>query len=380
MATKNERVSYIADILKKLGAPSATAIAICCNIRAESGPDFNPQAIEIGSGAPPFIRNGQGYGLFQFSNYPTNHNIYTTCKDMSDKNAVTYQIEELNRQCQPGKGNWFTSEKYPKYNLSWNEFLTNKRNWTVRELTKAFMCEYERPADQTQDRYALYSKEVAAAYDWSKYDKDGGSNAGDGDHESYNFDCGGSRITPPKEPDPKPPDPGGGGGSGIPTEQVEAALKKIEARAKTGRGWVNPYNASIGYQCVALIQSGYFNIGYPKQVTADKRYNDQPPARATAYQYAVSFRDGFSAGRTVAGLSPKKWQWYTGKSFKRGDLIFYKPSAANAQAGHVNVAASSKQAWNQNIRAPFNGSKPQIDKAPINSVGTVFGVLRKTKD
>lgn len=381
MATKNERVSYIADILKKLGAPSATAIAICCNIRAESGPNFNPQAIEQGSGAPPFIRNGQGYGLFQFSNYPNNYEVYTACKNMSDKNAIDYQVKELNKQCQPGKGIWFTSVQYPKYNLSWNEFLTNKRNWTVRELTKAFMCEFERPADQTQDRYALYSKDVANAYDWSKYDKDGGSNAGNGDHESYNFDCGGSRITPPKEPDPDPPDPGGG--NGIPTKQVSAAVDKIISRQKTGAGWTNGY----GYQCVGLFQKGLFNLANPKAATADKKYADglvPSPYRGTALGYGHYFNEQLNNGKKAGGLSPSNWQFIRSpKKFYKGDAIFYgKGNFGDNNPGHVAIARNSKTCLNQNISGRLDGSNPRIENHAIQFGGNlpVYGVLRKIKD
>lgn len=374
MATKNQRVSYIASELKGLGAPSETAIAICCNIRAEAGSEFNPQAIEAGSGAPPFIRNGQGYGLFQFSNYPTNYSIYNACKGKADKGAIQYQVKQLNSLCQPGKGNWLTSAVYPQYNLSWKEFLTNKRNWTPRELTKAFMCQYERPADQTQDRYALYSKEVADAYDWSKYDSNGGDNANNGDHETYNFDCGGARIVPPKDPDP-PVDPGGGGssGKGIPTKKVQSAMKKIEARQKTGRGWTNSY----GYQCVALFQYGLFQ-------TADTKYQDgRVSPRGTANDYGVFFNKMLNSGKSAAGLSPKKWQYIRNpKKFYRGDAIFYGSGSKTGKPGHVSIARNSKTCWNQNISGRLDGSNPRIESHAIQfGAGLpIHGVLRKIKD
>lgn len=371
MASKKDRVKYIVEYLKARGCPSETAIAICCNIRAESGSEFNPQAIEIGNGAPPFTRSGQGYGLFQFSMYPTNQQLYVKCKSMEDKKAIEVQVAELIKQCQPGKGIWFNSVSYPKFNLSWEEFFKNKRNWTVRDLTFAFMRQYERPADQSQDRYTLYQKEIAELYDWKNYDENGEDNSNNGDHETYNFDCGGERIIPPDKPGPDPdPDPKPPNG-GI-TKKVKTAFDAIEKRYKnTIPGWKVVVPPPYGpYQCVALMSKGFLPIAEPK--FKDSYLNG-------AYDYGKAFHDGLKANQTVMGLSPKKWQWIS-KSFKKGDLIFYKRSTGNGQAGHVNVATSSTNSYNQNIRAPWIGTDPYIRKAEIKSLGTVYGGIRKFKD
>lgn len=366
MASVKDRFSYIVNHLKKLGAPSEVAIALTCNIRAESGSTFNPQSIEIGSGAPPFIRSGQGYGLFQFSNYPGNQRIYVACRDKNDQKAIEYQVDEMIKQSK--SGSWFNSVNYPSYNLSWNEFFYNKRDWSPKELTFAFMRQYERPANQSQDRYTLYQKEIKSLYDWSKYDSNGGSNIDNGDHETYNFDCGGSRITPPKEDGGKEPPKTG---YQLPKRVDNGVKELLDHYNNKKAGWKNNVPPPYGpYQCVAMVQH------YLKKV--DPKFKDG--FLPGAYNYGKAFHDGFKANRTTMGLSPKKWQWIS-KSFKKGDVVFYKPSGVNGGAGHVNVAISSKNALNQNITAPYMGWYQYLVKSTIKgSVGSVYGAIRKISD
>lgn len=363
MATKKERFGYIVNYIKKLGAPSETAIALCCNIRAESGSEFNPQAIQVGSGAPPFTKNGQGYGLFQFSNYPSNQQIYTQCRNMADKKAIETQIDIMIKQAKGGS--WFNSADYPTFNLSWNEFFNNKRNWSPRNLTFAFMRQFERPADQSQDRFTLYQKEIKELYDWSKYDSNGGSNIDDGDYESFSFDCGGKPIKDDdedggKEPPPKP-------GGGIPKDVDKVMTEIINRYNNKQAGYTNHAEPQGPYQCVALMQH------FLRQFS----FKDKYLAGALAYGQAI--RKGIEGNKTVMGLSPKKWQWIT-SDFRKGDVIFYLGSAINAGYGHVNIAISSTEALNQNIRAPYQGWYPYMEKTKIQgAVGTVYGALRKFK-
>lgn len=364
MASKKERFSYIVNYFKKLGAPSETAIALCCNIRAESGSEFNPQSIEIGSGAPPFTRSGQGYGLFQFSNYPSNQQIYTECRDMEDKKAIETQIDTMIKQSK--SGSWFNSVNYPEYNLSWNEFFKNTRNWSPKKLTYSFMRQYERPADQTPDRFTLYQKEIKDLYDWSKYDSNGGSNIDDGDYESFQFDCGGKPIKPPEEGGgTEPPDPPDGG---IPKD-VENVMKEIIARYDNKQpGYKNNVPPPYGpYQCVALMQHFL------------KQFKFKDAFLAGAFNYAEAFRSGITNNKTVMGLSPKNWQWIT-SNFRKGDVIFYRGSAINGGYGHVNIARSGTKALNQNITAPYMGWYQYLVESNITgAVGQVYGALRKFK-
>lgn len=355
----NANFTHIVDYLKGLSLPSETAIAICCNIRAESGATFNPKVIQVGSSAPPFTKDGQGYGLFQFSMFPSNQQIYNYCLNISNNKAIEYQIDKMMEMAR--NGSWFNSVNYPKFNLSFNEFLKNTRHWSVRDLTFAFMRQYERPLDQEQDRYNLHIAEIKSLYDWSKYDDNGDDNTSDGDKRHYMFDCGGKPIGDSdgdggEEPPPVKPKP---------PSDLDRAYNEVYKRYQNKQ---KGYTNSAGYQCVALMQGYLKSIGGFK----DGYY-------AGALGYANAFRSGLKANKKVMGLKPSEWMWLDKGTKKKGDIIFYAGNSVNRGYGHVNIAMNSTDSLNQNLRPPYLGGYPYIEKAKITSLGSILGFMRKYK-
>lgn len=324
MATVKERVSYIVSWCQARKMPSETCIALLCNIRAESGANFNPQAIEVGSGAPPFSRSAQGYGLFQFSNFPTNQQIYNRCRNMSDRDAINYQLQFFYDDAKDG--GWFNNANYTSTNLSFSDWVRNRLNWNASNLTFAMMRCWERPYNQTQNRYTMFIEEIRDLFNFATYDSNGSTNV-DGSTTTIlpaNYDCGGAPITSTPSPtnpsDPRPP-------SDNEVSGIESALKMIEDRFPN-KPWMN----SAGYQCVALMQA-YLN-----------KFTFRDGFLPSAKAYGNSAKNSLSDGKgTWMGLSSSKWM-IASKPIKRGDVLFYNWGTW----GHVRIAYSSTKAYGQN--------------------------------
>lgn len=138
---------------------------------------------------------------------------------------------------------------------------------------------------------------------------------------------------------------------------VSKAVSKITDRYNNKKkGWTNAY----GYQCVALMQV------YLNQFEFKDGWLDD------AWDYGQAFKKGFAKDKTVMGLSPKNWQIVT-KGFKKGDVLFFKPTSTN-QYGHVAIAISKTKRLEQNMVYPFNGSYPYITS---NNMSGVAYALRK---
>lgn len=378
MASKKERVGYIVEWCKSKLMPSESCIAILCNIRAETG-DFNPKTIEQGQGAPPYTRPNVGYGIMQFSDYPQNQQLYTHCKNLSDKEAIVYQLNLMWEECTTtniNKLHWFKRvHNGVNYNLSFKEFYTNSQNKSAQYLTFAFQWEYLRPGTD-QDRYTLFINEIKSLYDFSKYDKNGGQNTTTDPNKPngytyppFAFDCGGKPIIPKKdenvESKPKPkPTPGGSASNnnGKITPKVKSATDYLEKWAKKGSG--GGFNDGYGYQCVALMEH------YLKM--CDNSYIRGPNGHA--WEYVNHFKT-IANGRKKLGLSPSKWVKAT-PPYQKGDALAYSREAMGTVYGHVAIARNATQRYGQNEAPPWDWT----NKIYIVPIGKPTFAIRKIKD
>lgn len=157
-AIENAKMAY--DILTPLGWTLNAICAMWGNVGAESG--YNPwrwqgDSVKASNGSP---WSGVGYGLFQYTpaaNYIGNATAITGyAPNFSDSagNAADggAQIRFMNRNYLYNYASGSSgSQYYPNtaydYQISWQEFKTG--DYSVEYLAKAWLHNFERPADQS---------------------------------------------------------------------------------------------------------------------------------------------------------------------------------------------------------------------------------------
>lgn len=117
------------------------------------------------------------------------------------------------------------------------------------------------------------------------------------------------------------------------------------------------------YQCVGLLQEYLRQIGGFKD-----------PVLPTAYDYAKVMKENKS--KSALGYGKNNWEVVT-INFKKGDIIFYKPTSANGKAGHVSIAINKEQCLQQNVEAPFMGTYPYLSKSSLETYGIIAWGIRR---
>lgn len=139
---------YIYSFLLNKGWNKESISAMLGNMQAESS--INPgrwQSDDVGN-------TSNGYGLVQWTpatkyiNWCTELNISPELMD-SNLSRIVYEVEN-NLQ-------WIATEDF---NFSFKEFSTNAKGLNVIQLAKAFLLNYERPANQS-DSVQVYRGELA---------------------------------------------------------------------------------------------------------------------------------------------------------------------------------------------------------------------------
>lgn len=406
MSKLSDSVNCFVNYCKRLGWPSEVTIALLCNVWTEcdvQGQGFiNPFLVQYGfeDVAPPFQSDG-GYGIFQFSYWPSNNQAYNGCKGLTNCQAIQWQIDFMVSNAK--SGDWFTSQVDPQYNLSWNQFITNSKGKSVAWLTKCFMMQYERPGDQSQDRYAKNFGYIKAVYDFSTYDKNGNQNSNndptsqdgpssDGSNTSKGgwtyvpsiTDCGGNSWTnnpvnnepaPPSAPPSSKPDPS----NPQPPDTSQSKAAKyvdwlsdhvgyhIECDTRNSSGWYFS-------QCVDIVPAFaiYCGIGSKAKkltlVSNNKIIRPQPNTfnwiPGNAWPRGVAMRDIIQGiNSPQQGINTTDWVVITNDNkIAKGDILFYPPTANNS-AGHVAIAIDKNNRYGLN---EFNNDDP-ITKRPIGN-------------
>jgi hypothetical protein len=319
-------VNTIVSYLQGLGYSTESIIALLCNIAVESASTYSPFIIQSGYTAP--FQTSGGYGLVQFSNYPQNENIRQASIKLSENDAIKYQLDIINT----GQS-WYTSVLYPSFNLSFREFRTNSRNWSVSQLTYAFMRQYERPSDQTQDRYTSRVNEVKGLYDFSKLPngvQDVNTDESKGktgyDYPPFAFDCGGHPIVfIPDTPPPPSPSP-------TPTTNTGTNVTKVMDSLISDMGKGFNTDGAYGVQCVDLC------LEFIKRLCG--RY-------ISILGNANTQGNAFWSLSQANKFTPYKkdsWTKVSANNVRNGDLLWWGYSSY----GHIGIAISSTQFIDQN--------------------------------
>lgn len=149
--------------------------AILGNMTAESS--VNPMRNEVG---------GSGYGLVQWT---PKSNLQKRAKAIgraSTYNTMYTELLVIDYEAKKGI-QWYSTTNYP---LSFKEFM--KSDGSLLYLTGAFMCNYERPADQSADAIIR------------RYNRTDGAM---GTTQWYEYLYGETPPSPPEPPEPPEPHP-----------------------------------------------------------------------------------------------------------------------------------------------------------------------------
>ena len=145
--------TYVYSALNMAGWTENAIAAILGNMQAESG--INPgrwQSDDVGN-------ESNGYGLVQWTP-STNYTLWCAAEGFDDPSEMDSNLarilHEWNNNLQ-----WISTISYP---LSFKEFGTS--NETVAYLAKAFVVNYERPADQSA---TALNNRAALAESWFEY-------------------------------------------------------------------------------------------------------------------------------------------------------------------------------------------------------------------
>lgn len=141
-------VRYIYSYLTDKGWSVNAIAGMCGNMQAESS--INPgrwQSDRVGGST-----SGHGYGLVQWTPYTKYTEWVSGDPSTMDNNLyrIIYEVEN--------KLQWIATSNY---NYSFKEFSTS--NKSVSELAKAFLLNYERPADQSSS-VQNYRSELAESW------------------------------------------------------------------------------------------------------------------------------------------------------------------------------------------------------------------------
>jgi hypothetical protein len=142
---------YIYRALKGFGFSTNAICAMLGNMQAESS--LNPgrwQSDRVGGDT-----SGHGYGLVQWTPY-TKYTEWISGDPSTMDNNIERIIYEVENNLQ-----WIATSSYP---MTFKEFSTS--NDSVSSLAKAFLLDYERPADQSES-VQNYRAELAEA--WHSY-------------------------------------------------------------------------------------------------------------------------------------------------------------------------------------------------------------------
>lgn len=142
--------------------------ALCGNLADES--NINPQVYEDLKPMPPKTKN-HGYGLVQWS--PKQNLIDRTKKIKKYKSydTMSTQLAVIDYEADH-KLQWITTSRYP---ISFKEFIENKGNHSLEYLVGAWLCNYERPRDQSQEhirKRTQQAEEVTSKIDWDDIMRD----------------------------------------------------------------------------------------------------------------------------------------------------------------------------------------------------------------
>lgn len=155
LSSANQQVNakYIYSYLFAEGWSINAIAGLLGNMQAESS--INPgrwQSDNVGS-------TSNGYGLVQWTP-ATKYINWCTNNGYSDPSAMDNNLKRIIYEINNGL-QWIATSKY---NFSFKEF--SKSNKTVSELAKAFLLNYERPADQSSSVQAYRAK---LAEQWYTY-------------------------------------------------------------------------------------------------------------------------------------------------------------------------------------------------------------------
>lgn len=144
---------------------------------------------------------------------------------------------------------------------------------------------------------------------------------------------------------------------------VKQATDFLIKHYKNGKvGWKAK---GVGYECVGLMQEYLRQIG---------DFDD--PVLPNAYNYANAFKE--NSKKDILGYSKGTWK-IVKSGFKKGDIVFYEPTPANGNGGHVAIAIDNKNVLQQNVVSPFDGSYKYLTKSAINTYGIPIWAARKVE-
>ena len=170
MSTPKQRKDMVASDLLSMGVNKTAIIAILCNAVTESAHTFDPKLTEYGRAIIFSNSYALGCGIWQWS-YPSNGNkeVYDYARSHSEADAIKMQCHKL--VSEPGQ--WI-ARGYPA-DMSFDEFLHNKKNRTWQELTRAWCIGWERPNHMYAQSYARINN-----YSWIQPINWGSSAGGNG--------------------------------------------------------------------------------------------------------------------------------------------------------------------------------------------------------
>lgn len=169
--TPKQRKDACANQLLSMGVNKTAIIGILCNGATESAHTFNPALTQFGMDHA--FSRGCGVGIFQWSNYPENQNMYNYVANHSEEDGIKYEMQYLVNH----PGQWIGS--VGNYGLSFQDFLHNTKNLTWQQCTSEWCLCWERPKDkygQAIARQANYNEVMPI--NWSGSAPAGGNNTG----------------------------------------------------------------------------------------------------------------------------------------------------------------------------------------------------------
>lgn len=174
--TPKQRKDACANALLSMGVNKTSIIAILCNGATESAHTFNPALTQFGMDHA--FSAGCGVGIFQWSNYPENQNMYNYVANHSEEDGIKYEMQYLVNH----PGQWVTAYLPSRMKMSFQDFLHNTKNLSWQDLTFAWCYGWERPYDTTTTqqegikRQSNYNEVMPI--NWSGSAPAGGNNTG----------------------------------------------------------------------------------------------------------------------------------------------------------------------------------------------------------
>lgn len=142
--------------------------ALCGNLADES--NINPQVYEGLQVLPPKTPR-HGYGLVQWSPKQNLIDRAKKIKKYKSYDMMSTQLAVIDYEADHHL-QWSTTSRYP---ISFKEFIENKGNHSLEYLVGAWLCNYERPQDQSQEhirKRTQQAEEVTSKIDWDDIMRD----------------------------------------------------------------------------------------------------------------------------------------------------------------------------------------------------------------